>query len=177
MAQRLWGCYSVVDHLKERAFVADLLLYDRLVVPVPSSDGTPRWEESWNPARQERLLEILGPFAERVEWTAALRDRFEDEWVPESARRRRAAEWWPGGAASHIDSDPPDESQRRLSRGIVATQLQRNAAKAGDVRAVAVYAQPDRFDRDWQLSWTLPIVKRSVAVERGELREPGPTSA
>lgn len=45
MVRRPWGCYSVADHLAERAFVADLLLYDRLVVPVPSDDDRERWEE------------------------------------------------------------------------------------------------------------------------------------
>lgn len=52
MARRLWGCYSVADHLVERAFVADLLVYDRLVVPVPSDDDRERWEKAWNPTRQ-----------------------------------------------------------------------------------------------------------------------------
>ncbi len=39
MARLLWGCYSVADHLEPRAFVADLLLYDRLVIPVSGRHG------------------------------------------------------------------------------------------------------------------------------------------
>ena len=58
MALRLWGCFSVADHLAERAFVAHLLLYDRLVVPVPSDDDMDRWEARWNPTRQAELLAI-----------------------------------------------------------------------------------------------------------------------
>jgi hypothetical protein len=70
MARRLWGCYSVADHLAPRAFVADLLLYDRLLIPTPAPETLDRSEERWDPGRQARLLEILGPFAERVEWDA-----------------------------------------------------------------------------------------------------------
>lgn len=34
----LWGTFSVADHLRRRPFVADVLLYDRLIVPVPDGD-------------------------------------------------------------------------------------------------------------------------------------------
>jgi hypothetical protein len=42
MVKRLWGCYSVADHCMPRPFVADLLLYDCLVIPVPSDDDRER---------------------------------------------------------------------------------------------------------------------------------------
>ncbi len=42
----LWGTFSVVDHLRRRPFVADVLLYDRLVVPVPDGDEeVKRWRD------------------------------------------------------------------------------------------------------------------------------------
>jgi hypothetical protein len=41
----------------------------------------------------------------------------------------------------------------------------------GDVRAVAVYAKPDGFDREWELTRTLPFVRRALHVRPGELRE------
>ncbi|HEX2746014.1 MAG TPA: hypothetical protein VHN16_16650 [Streptosporangiaceae bacterium] len=52
MTRQIWGCYSVADHLERRAFVADLLLYDRLVVPTPSADDLDRWDKQWDPALQ-----------------------------------------------------------------------------------------------------------------------------
>jgi hypothetical protein len=35
----LWGTFSVKDHLRERAFVAEVLLYDRLVIPRPPTNS------------------------------------------------------------------------------------------------------------------------------------------
>lgn len=46
MPRELWGTFSVADHLRERAFVAEILLYDRLVIPVPPDDEERgRWED------------------------------------------------------------------------------------------------------------------------------------
>ena len=81
MTLQTWGCYSVADHLEPRAFIADLLLYDRLVVPVPAADDVQRWRsQGWDPDRQEKLLDILDTFAVRTEWSAALRQQFAKEW-------------------------------------------------------------------------------------------------
>lgn len=65
----LWASFSVADHCRPNAFAVELLLYDRLVVPVPADlDERKRWqrpnpndpEESWAPDRLERLLRLLG---------------------------------------------------------------------------------------------------------------------
>ena len=166
VSKRLWGCYSVRDHMEPRAFVADLLLYDRLVVPVPADDDLNRWQERWEPARQKKLLDIADPFVERVTWDASLRDEFTREFSP-------------GIAAMEIDSisrraaglDAYELTRQLISdhvRGAVLREEPR-----GDVRAVAVYAQPDRFDREWQVSGAFPFLHRKVRVERGALREVG----
>jgi hypothetical protein len=34
MDRQLWGCYAVDDHKQARPFVADVLLFERLVIPV-----------------------------------------------------------------------------------------------------------------------------------------------
>jgi hypothetical protein len=59
----LWGTFSVADHLRERPFVADVLLYDRLVVPVPAGDAElARWQQrKRNPELQAALLKLIGP--------------------------------------------------------------------------------------------------------------------
>jgi hypothetical protein len=159
MARRLWGCYSVADHLEPRAFVADLLLYDRLVVPVPSKDDLARWEERWDPARQQRLLAILGTYAERMEWSAPLRDRWEEMCSP-------------AAPALDIDESAPDPDRPfELTRRVISEQLRAKAAEEGDVRGVAVYAKPDRFDRDWHLTGKFPFVRWTARVAPGPLRE------
>ena len=166
MPRRLWGCYSVADHLGHHAFVADLLLYDRLVVPVPSADDLARWEERWDPERQARLLEILGNFAEPIEWNGILRRRFS-----EGSARRFAEDV---DAINSFAATPEHEREDHyaLSRMILARQLAKAVLKEkGDVRAVAVYAQPDRFAREWELTGKPPFLRRATRLRPGALRE------
>ena len=88
MGREVWGTYSVRDHLDRQPWVADVLLYDRLVIPVPPPAGSPereaewqRWDAAgWNPGAQERLIEILGDRAFCIPWDATMRDAWEDEW-------------------------------------------------------------------------------------------------
>ncbi|HEX7090579.1 MAG TPA: hypothetical protein VF192_10635 [Longimicrobiales bacterium] len=87
MARQVWGTFSVRDHTRPGAFVTDVLLYDRLVVPVPPDEAErARWErEGWQPDRLDALLEILGDRAVRVPWTQDRRNtwrtRFEASTV------------------------------------------------------------------------------------------------
>lgn len=80
MTRERWGTFSVADHKRRRAFVADVLLYDRLIVPYPpSSDERKDWTgEGWNPDRLDSLLDVLGDdHVIRVPWTEEKHDRFE----------------------------------------------------------------------------------------------------
>lgn len=98
----LWGTFSVMDHVREGAFLAEVVMYDRLVIPVPPDPdhaNTPedrhfaeqqwdRWERnSWNPKRQRTLLRILEPIAVPIEWN---RERHE-LWAAEYERSRHDA--------------------------------------------------------------------------------------
>jgi hypothetical protein len=89
-----WGTFSVKDHLKPRAFVAEVLLFDKLVIPRPATanelyadsqavplreDQRDRWfRHGWNPDRQRELLDILGEFDLAVElpWNSQV----EQDW-------------------------------------------------------------------------------------------------
>jgi hypothetical protein len=159
MVKRLWACYSVADHRVPRPFVADLLLYDRLVIPVPSDDDRDRWEgNDWDPDGLDRLLNILGPYAERVEWSKTLRERW-----------------------AHLRNDPgalvKDVDQRlgalQATRLVMSEQLQAKATADGDVRGVAVYAKPDRFDVRWRWRLGLPFRRKESVMEPGVLVEAG----
>jgi hypothetical protein len=104
MAYELWATYSVKDHLEPRRFAADLMLFDRLVFPVPEQGSFPpdsgspidigpvewvrdevewaRWErEAWEPATQQLLLEWLGPAVRMVSWSGSglVRERYRAE--------------------------------------------------------------------------------------------------
>lgn len=67
-----WGTYSVRDHSRSRAFVADVLLYDRLMIPYPPNEAeVERWKTSgWDPDRLKTCLQTLGDLAVPVHLSA-----------------------------------------------------------------------------------------------------------
>jgi hypothetical protein len=81
MKREMWGTYSVRDHTFEHPFAADVVLYDKLAVPVPPPPESPehetewkRWEQSgWKPALQQKLLAVLGERAVTIPWDAGVR--------------------------------------------------------------------------------------------------------
>lgn len=91
MSRELWATYSVKDHLEPRALAADIMLFDRLVFPVPEyaqfpeNSGPPdvkgpvewkrnpaewtRWRgQGWDPAGQRHLLGLLQPVIRKLPW-------------------------------------------------------------------------------------------------------------
>jgi hypothetical protein len=86
-SRQRWGTFSVVDHLSSDPFVADVLLYDQLVIPVPA-DGNDRerWEKiGRNPSRLEACLKILGPLAQPVSWGDPQRETFKTRFAATQA--------------------------------------------------------------------------------------------
>jgi len=94
MTKELWATYSVKDHQHPRRFAADVMLYDRLVFPVPETGSLPpygpgaandrpvlwtrndaewaRWEcKGWDPEAQEGLLRLLKPVVLKTAWSGA----------------------------------------------------------------------------------------------------------
>jgi hypothetical protein len=83
MPFQTWGTFSVTDHLGPRAFVADVVLYDRLVIPVPDVEERKRWTDlGRRPDVLDRKLRILEELAEspedslvqRLNWTSKFRN-------------------------------------------------------------------------------------------------------
>lgn len=88
MTKELWATYSVIDHLRPRELALDVLIFDRLVFPVPEksridgdqtrpgpvswktdSEAFKYWErQKWNPSYQQEVLEILKPVLRKVYW-------------------------------------------------------------------------------------------------------------
>ena len=71
MTPPVWGTFSVRDHVHPEAFLREVLLFDRLVVPYPDPsfpDERARWyrpnpedeTENWQPDRLDELLAVLG---------------------------------------------------------------------------------------------------------------------
>jgi hypothetical protein len=107
MSLELWATYSVKDHQEPRFLASDILLFDRLVFPVPEIAHFPensspadqpgavvweadpeewaRWQEpdkNWDPESQHRLLELLEPVVRKVPWDKS----HQQEWRGEAAR-------------------------------------------------------------------------------------------
>jgi hypothetical protein len=140
--RELWGTFSVRDHLDERPFVADLMLYDRLIVPVPSDDEErARWEQpefAWNPARQSRVLRVIKRVEEksgqtlvgRIPWNDDRRRAFDDTLTKARAAGAEVDgyQWTAGQLLS-------DEEVKRAATGgavkprIIAAYVSREAAE------------------------------------------------
>jgi hypothetical protein len=78
MTRERWGTFSVIDHINASAFVPEILLYDRLVIPVPCSDeDRVRWTNNgWKPDLLEERLETLGDIAIEARWDEELQKMF-----------------------------------------------------------------------------------------------------
>lgn len=71
----VWGTFSVRDHLRPEAFLREILIFDRLVVPYPDPQVPGEWQRwrrpepgkplvSWNPGRLDQILKVLGTESE-----------------------------------------------------------------------------------------------------------------
>jgi hypothetical protein len=74
VSREVWGTFSVKDHCKQRAFVAEVLLYDRLVIPYPPNEQErARWaSQGWDPQKLDGVLKILDDRWDRDNWWAVL---------------------------------------------------------------------------------------------------------
>jgi len=154
----------VADHLAPNAFVADLILYDRLVVPVPDGDDAERWERNgWDPQRQSALLAAAGPSILAVPWTGVLQERVQREIA------------YSAGLISYQALRAQRYAQSRVS---LSEEIAGPAPRSRDVRAVTVYAAPDRFQREWRIARSIPfVVRRTSTLIPGTLFEgTGPAS-
>lgn len=70
MAKEVCATFSVKDHCEENAFVAEVMLYDRLAIPVPTPGSEKYWKPEWKLDRLYPLLEILKDRVIRVPWDA-----------------------------------------------------------------------------------------------------------
>lgn len=165
MSRQLWGCYAVSDHIVDRAFVADVLLYERLVIPVPPSDSPEQsrvWEKHWQPERQQRLLAILGEIAYRVPWSEALRAEWHQRWSAATAAAdmqnvamAARAQVFPGGVSPQAAG---------MTIAVISRDLAQKVLDQPDIRALAVYADAVRFDREWRIDRAFPFIRRKRRI-------------
>jgi hypothetical protein len=94
MAIERWGAFSVVDHKDARKLAADVLLYDRLVLPTPPAWDRDRWvKEKWDVEGLERRIVQLGDVAIPATWDLNRQKQWREQFraLREDARDMNAA--------------------------------------------------------------------------------------
>ena len=82
MSIERWGAFSVVDHRDARKLAADVLLYDRLVLPAPPDWDRERWlKNKWDPEGLDRRLKQLGDRAIAATWDLERQKQWEEKFT------------------------------------------------------------------------------------------------
>jgi hypothetical protein len=142
--QQRWGTLSVVDHQDILGLIPDVLLYDRLVFPVPVVAVRADWPQKWDlPLLEERLAQ-LGPLAVQENWTPERQDQFTRRWTNAKQIGHLADDL--------IEHDVqmrtlPRESRWRLTQDILAENVT-PPPDVDHVVAVAAYRSERDFQRD-----------------------------
>ncbi len=77
-----WGSFSVRDHVNTEDLTANVLLYDRLIVPVfteeqPDRDEREYWDkQNWDPELQHKRLKQLKELAIKKPWDEQRRKKY-----------------------------------------------------------------------------------------------------
>jgi hypothetical protein len=116
MGREVWGTFSVNDHVGAWPFVSDLMLFDRLRIPIPAEKDWKEWEETqgWQPDRQKAVLKVLGERAKPMVWGDAERAKWQQRW-----ERAKAAGVATQAAAFQYTRDQLIDS---LPRGVTGVQ-------------------------------------------------------
>jgi hypothetical protein len=91
-----WGTFSVSDHVNNAPFVSDVLLFDRLLIPIPDPKDPNAEKEwicrEWQPELLHDCLNILGVKTEKEEglaltipWDKSKRERFQNKMSTSAA--------------------------------------------------------------------------------------------
>ena len=145
-----WGTFSVHDHISDAPFVSDVLLYDRLIVPIPDlTNEDPEYVKFWDPFKpklQRECLDILNVktdesdgLAFTVTWDASKRERFKNRMSTAAAlatQNRNPDQPYYGD---------PFENTRDLIKDEFLPALPHGVSKAW---TVAAYTSADKYHQE-----------------------------
>ena len=97
MGKQVWGTFSVKDHCDPNAFVSEVMLYDRLVIPSPPQNNereAKRWrDKGWQPERLNKLLKILGDRAYVIEWNEERQQQWKSRYEAGTDIAQKTGDW------------------------------------------------------------------------------------
>lgn len=166
MTSERWGAFSVIDHKDTAALIPEILLYDRLVIPVPYApptyeggpplyDDRPRWEkEHWDPHGLDKRLKELGNLAVKTIWNTERQKTFHMEME----KLRQA-----GLDAQDIVSEVRDALPYQMTRRILAQEQPKLPRGISHVDVVAAYQSEKDFEADFIVESAPKPDKRDLA--------------
>jgi hypothetical protein len=136
-----WGSLSVDDHKDPNELVSNVLLFDRLVIPVMTEQSDRNEERYWRdhgwaPDLQRQRLDQLGDLAVRRPWDARRRALFKTRLDELVAERLDAA---------HLDA-------KHVTRRILADERVEKPRGVHGVTVVAAYRSLPALRKDFDLS-------------------------
>jgi hypothetical protein len=140
MAFERWGSLSVADHIDAAALAANVLLYDRVVLPLmaeqPDRDERAYWEErGWDPKLQRKRLDDLQELAVGRPWNWQRRNEF----------KSRLAEL-------KVESRDAQKIGQRITREILAQeQVREKFPGVEHVTVIAAYNSIDLARKDFRI--------------------------
>jgi hypothetical protein len=146
MTRERWGTFSVIDHVNAATLVPEVLLYDRLVLPVPGDEeDRKRWAiRGWRPEVLDRRLEQLGPLAVKANWGFLERLQAIANWEA----RLRAVRFDADQVLNEIKEKNPYQMTRMVLADLKQTSL---PAGVTDVVSVAAFQSEQEFRTSYHL--------------------------
>jgi hypothetical protein len=132
-SRQRWGTFAITDHLRRQPFVAEVLLYDRLVIPYPADElVASQWRDrGWRPGLLQQYLEVLGDLAIIVKWDHVDDDAILRRMTPltdpnDWARFLLATKWLPDkprevSEVRAVAAYPSRQACRRETKFVVST--------------------------------------------------------
>jgi hypothetical protein len=155
MSFERWGSLSVKDHIDLGSMVANVVLYDRLVIPVPPDNAeAERWrKEKWAPEILEERLKKLGDLAIIRPW-----DDYRQRLFRDAMQRVRLENAEADAIVAAAQSDLP----YMATAGILASEKPANLPK-GVTHVEVVSAHNSEKDFNENFSLGLRTDKKSTA--------------
>ncbi len=149
MGRERWGTFSVIDHLQNRAFVTDVLLYNRLVIPFPPTETErARWfKNNWQPDKLDAKLELLGDIAVPVAWDKSKQIAFNNLYQTSSAVNSDIALHL-DGIRNNIDYEVDKQNPYEITKAILSKWKMPEMPGVTTVWAMAAYSSYEGYKKD-----------------------------